>query len=82
MRALLIALPMLFSCSLGCTTAEPTGTKVVPPATYVTGSNIARHTDQPNESVVQSRSGDELRRSPGGLPEFVGAPEGYRGAGN
>jgi len=81
MRALVVALPVLFSGAIGCASVDPSESKAVP-ATYVTGSNIARRSDRPNESVVQSRSGDDLRRSPGGLPEFIGAPEGYRGAGN
>jgi len=81
MRALLFAAPVVLLGGVGCTSVEPADTKTTP-ATYVTGSNIARRTDKPNESVVQSRSGDDLRRSPGFLPEFVGAPEDYRGVRN
>lgn len=81
MRALLVAAPVLLLSAIGCASVEP-GEAKAGAATYVTGSNIARRADRANESSVQSRSGDDIRRSPGGLPEFIGAPEGYRGAGN
>lgn len=82
MRALLVALSVLLVGPLGCATADSTEAKKAEPAAYVTGSNIARRADKPGEAPVQARSGDDIRRGSGGLPDFIGAPEGYRGAGN